>query len=90
MYHWLLWRSAAQALGHVHGIRLSCIGSGYKHSLTSNFADCKNIQFTIHILSRPILSITVTETLVEAQESLWWKTEMMKVKSQRGGGLGIC
>ena len=23
MYHWLLWRSAAQALGHMHGIQSS-------------------------------------------------------------------
>ena len=54
---------------------------GYMHFLTSNFADGKTIQFMIHILSRPTLSITVRETLVKAQVSLWWETEMMEVES---------
>jgi len=49
--------------------------------LTSNFADGKNIQFTIRILSRPTLSITVTETVVKAQISLRWEIEMMEVES---------
>ena len=47
----------------------------------SNFADGKNIQFTIRILLRPTLWITVTETVVKAQGSLWWETEMMEVES---------
>ena len=47
----------------------------------SNFADSKNIQFTIRILSRPTLWITVTETIVKAQRSLRWKIEMMEVES---------
>ena len=48
---------------------------GYKHFLMSNFADGKNIQFTIRILSRPTLWITVTETVVKAQRSLRWEME---------------
>jgi len=47
----------------------------------SNFADVKNIQFMIHILLRPTLSITMTETVFKAQGSLWWETEMMEVES---------
>jgi len=53
----------------------------YKPFLTSNFADGKNIQFTICILLRPTLSIAVTETLAKAQGSLWWETDMMEVES---------
>jgi len=41
---------------------------GYKHFLMSNFADGKNIQFTNHILLRPTLSITVTETIVKVHD----------------------
>jgi len=48
--------------------------------LKSNFADDKNIQFTIRILSRPTLWITVRETVVKAQRSLRWEIEMMEVK----------
>jgi len=47
----------------------------------SNFAVGKNIQFTICILSKPTLSITVIETVVKAQGSLRWETETMEVKS---------
>ena len=47
----------------------------------SNFADSKNIQFTVRILSRPTLLITVTETVVKAQGSLRWETETMVVES---------
>jgi len=36
----------------------------------SIFADGKNVQFTIHTLSRPTLWITVTETVVKAQRNL--------------------
>ena len=50
--------------------------------LTSNFTDGKNIQFTIYILSKPTLSITVTETALKAQGSRWWETEMMEVESR--------
>ena len=39
----------------------------------------KNIQFTIRTLSRPTLLITVTKTIVKAQRSLRWETEMMEV-----------
>jgi len=60
------------------------IRPGYKHFLTSNFADGKNIQFTICILLRPTLSITVTETIVKAQGSLPWETETMEVESGPG------
>ena len=49
--------------------------------MTSNFADGKNIQFMIHILLRPTLWITVTETVVKAQRSLRWEIEMMEVES---------
>jgi len=76
MYHLLPWRSAAQALGHMHSVR-----PGYKHFWMSNFADGKNIQFTISILSRPTLLIKVTETVLEAQISLQWETETMEVES---------
>jgi len=47
----------------------------------SNLADGKNIQFTNRTLSRPTLSITVTETVLKAQGSPWWKTETMQVES---------
>ena len=43
---------------------------GYKHFLMSNFADGKNIQFTI-----------VTETVVKAQRSLRWEIETPEVES---------
>ena len=36
----------------------------------------------ICILSRPTLSITVTETVVKSQGSLWWETEKIEVKSR--------
>jgi len=49
--------------------------------LTSNFAESKNLHFTIRILSRPTLSITVTETVAKAQRSLRWEIETMEVKS---------
>ena len=55
--------------------------TGYKRFMTSNFADGKNIQFTIRTLSRPTLPITVTETVVKAQRNLRWEIEMMKVES---------
>ena len=32
----------------------------------------------VHILLRPTLSITVTETVVKAQGSLWWETNRWK------------
>ena len=53
----------------MHGVRSSSdqVTSIF---LMSNFADGKNIQFTIHILLRPTLSITVTQTVVKAQGSL--------------------
>ena len=57
------------------------IRPGYKHFLTSNFADSKNIQFTIGTLSRPTLSITVTETIVKAQRRLQSEIETMEVES---------
>jgi len=54
--------------------------------LTSNFADGKNIQFTICILSRPTWWISVTETVVEAQRSRRWEIETMEfeIGSPRG------
>jgi len=54
---------------------------GYNHFLTSNFADGKNIHFTICILWRPTLLIAVTETAVKAQGSQWWETQTMEVRS---------
>jgi len=54
---------------------------GYKHFLTSNYKDGKNIQFTICILSRSTLWITVTEIVVKAQRSLWWEIETVEVES---------
>ena len=57
------------------------IQPGYKLILTSSFADGKHILFAICILSRPTLSITVTETIVKAHGSRWWETEMMEVES---------
>ena len=48
--------------------------------LMSNSAVGKSIQFTICILSKPTLSITVIETVVKAQGSLWWETETMEVE----------
>jgi len=62
---------------------------GYKHFLTSNFADGKNIQLTIRILSRPTLWITVTETIVKAQRSLRWEIETMEVESRSHWGQTI-
>ena len=41
------------------------IRPGYKLFLTSIFVDGKNILFTVRILSRPTLSIAVTETVVK-------------------------
>ena len=40
-----------------------------------------DIQFTIRILSRPTLWITVTETIVKAKRSLRWEIEMMEVET---------
>jgi len=57
------------------------IRPGYKHLLMSNFEDGKNIQFTIRILLRPTLSMTVTETVVKVQISLQWEIETMEVES---------
>jgi len=54
-----------------------------------NFPDGKNIQFMNCILSRPTLSIAVTETIVKAQGSLWWDTEMMEVESESHQGQTI-
>ena len=65
-----------------HERRAVTFRPGYKHFLTSNFADGKNIQFTIHILSRPTLSITVTETVLKAKVSQWWETVTMEVESE--------
>jgi len=72
MYHWLLWRSAAQALGHNVG-RVVIIPPDYKPLLISKLADGKDIQFTNH---RPTLSIAVIEIMVKAQGSLWRDTEV--------------
>ena len=83
MYRRLLWRSAAQVLGHMHGVRSS--SDQVTSTLTSHFADSKNIQFTIRILSRPTLSIAVTETVVKAQRSLRWEIEMIEVESEVTG-----
>ena len=69
--------------------RAVTVRPGYKHFLTSNFVDCKNIQFTVRILSRPTLLITVTEAIVKAQGSLQWETEMMEVKSESHQGQTI-
>ena len=49
--------------------------------LTSSFADGKNIQFTIRILPRPSLLITVTETVMKAHGSLQQVIETMEVES---------
>ena len=77
MYRRLLWRSAAQALGHMHGVWSS------SDQVTSifdiNFADSKNIEFTVCILSRPTLSITVTETVVKVYSGR--HAETMEVES---------
>jgi len=35
----------------------------------------------IRILARPALSIIVTETVLKAQVSRWWETEMMDIES---------
>jgi len=35
----------------------------------------------IHILSRPTLLITVTETVLNAQVIRWWETETIEVES---------
>jgi len=58
--------------------RAVIVRPGSRHFLTSNLADGKNFQFTDHILSKPTLSITVTETVVKAQRSLRWETETME------------
>jgi len=76
LYHRLLWRSAAQALGHVHGVRSS------SDQVTSIFW-CQILQTvrTYSILSKPTLWITVTETVVKAQRNLRWEIETMEVES---------
>ena len=51
--------------------RAVIVRPNYKQFLLSNFAGGNNIQFTNCISSNPILSIPVTETVVEAQGSLW-------------------
>ena len=79
LYHRLLWRSAAQSI-RAYAWCAVIFRPGYKHFLTSNFPDGKNIQFTIRILSRPTLWMTVTETVVKAKRSLQWEIEMMEVK----------
>ena len=61
---------------------------GHKHFLMSNFAYGKNIQFTICILLRPTLSITVTETVVKAQGSLRWETETISMEVESGSHWG--
>ena len=43
----------------------------------------------IHILSKPTLWITVTETEVKAQRSLRWETETMEVESGSDQGQTI-
>ena len=43
----------------------------------------------IHILSKPTLWITVTETIVKTQGSLWWETETMEVEGGSHWGLAI-
>ena len=84
LYHRLLWRSAAQALGHMHGVRSS--SNQIQALLTSKFADSKNVQFIICILSRPTLLITVTETDLKAQEVYGrrqkrWKSKVKSLES---------
>ena len=64
--------------------RAVIVQPGHKHFLMSNFADGKNIQFKIRILSRPTLSITVTETAVKAQGSLQWETETISMEVESG------
>ena len=54
---------------------------GDKHFLTSNFADGKNIHFTIRILSRPTLSITVTETMEVESGSHRSQTILLSARS---------
>jgi len=71
MYNQLLWRSAAQALGHMYGI----VRPIHKHFLMPNFADGENMHFTIRILSRPNLSITVTETVVKGTSMVGMEVE---------------
>ena len=55
MYHWLLWRSAVQGLGHNVG-RVVIVPPITK-LLMSKFADGKNIQFTNH---RPSISCQIS------------------------------
>ena len=64
-----------------HAWRSVIFQPGYKHFLTSNLADGKNVQFTICILLRPTLWITVTETVVKAQRRLRWEIETIEVES---------
>ena len=89
MKHQLLWRPAAQGLRHIYAQRVVIVQPGYKLFFMSNFADGKNVSFTIRILSRLTLSITVTETVVKAQRSLWWVTETMEVEGGSHWGLAI-
>jgi len=43
----------------------------------------------IRILSRPTLLITVTDTIVKAQGSLWWGTERMEIESGSHRGQAV-
>ena len=77
MYRRLLWRSAAQALGNMHDVR----SSSTRLQAFFDVKFCRRIQLTVRILSRPTLSVTVTETVVKAQGILRWETETMEVES---------
>jgi len=50
------------------------------HSYTSYTHTHANRRFTIRTLSRPTLSITVTETVLKAHGSLWLETETMEIE----------
>jgi len=47
----------------------------------SNFAAGKNVEFTVHILLRPTLSIPVTETIVKSPGESMVETETLEVES---------
>ena len=68
--------------GHTYVGHAVIVRASYKRFLLSNFADGKNTRFMNCILSRPTLSIAVTETAVKAQGSLWRETETMEFESR--------
>jgi len=66
MYHQLLWRSVAQVLGHMHSMQ-SSYNPVTSILWTSNF---ESIQFMNHALSRPTMSIAVTECSASPGKSM--------------------